>query len=407
MIGGMRPLDGVRVADFSWIGAGSYTTKLLADFGAEVIKVETRTRLDTLRSTPPFKDGRPGVNRSGYFADRNTSKRSITLNLKHPRGLELARALVARSDILANNFSPGTMEKLGLGYAEAARLRPDIIYLSMSMQGATGPDRDHIGFGLTISALSGLHALSGPAHRPPAGTSTNYPDHVPNPCHAAFAVLAALRHRRRTGEGQFIDLSQTEPTIALIGAAVAECSANGRVAERRGNDAPGCAPRGVYPCEGEDRWIALSVRSDAEWRALVEVISPGAPPPAAWDEAAAREVELRALDAWVAARTRAFDRHALMRALQERGVAAGAVQDARDMVEHDPQLAHRAHWQRLDHPEMGRTLYNAPPIRLSATPGALSRPAPLLGEHTEEVCTGLLGLPREELDALRADGAFD
>lgn len=399
------PLAGIRVADFTWIGAGSFTTKMLADFGADVIKVESSTRPDTLRMTAPFKDGRKGPNRSGYFADRNTSKRSICLNLKHPDALAIADRLIAQSDIVANNFSPGTMEKFGLGYERVARNNPGIVYLSMSMQGQDGPDSRYVGFGLTIGALSGLHSLSGPADRPPAGTSTNYPDHVPNPTHAAFAVLAALRHKRRTGQGQFIDFAQTEPAIALIGTAIAEWSANGHLTERQGNDDPRAAPHGVYPCQGTDRWIAIGVHDDAQWRALLAVLGNGTEHES-WTRADARMAQRRELDAWLARMTTGWVAEELMLRLQQAGVPAGVVQRVNDLIDSDPQLAHRGHWVYLDHPEMGRTLYNGPPIQLSATPVHLRRAAPLLGQHTHEVCTDLLGLGEGEFAALQAAGVF-
>lgn len=401
------PLEGVRVTDFSWIGAGSYTTKLLADFGADVIKIESSTRLDSLRSTAPFKGRVPGVNRSGYFADRNTSKRSITVNMKHPRGQELARALIARSDVVANNFTPGTMEKFGLGYEDVRRFKPDIIYLAMSMQGARGPDSEFVGFGLTIGALTGLQYLSGSPERIPAGTGTNYPDHVPNPCHAGFAVLAALHHRRRTGRGQYIDFAQTEPTIALLGPAIVDYTANGRIEERSGNDHPRAAPHGVYPCLGEDRWIAICVMHDGQWRRLAEAFGrPEWSAVADWSTGEGRRADRRRLDRLLAAETAKRDPYELMLLLQRHGVPAGVVQNAADLVARDPQLAHRGHWLRLDHPEMGESIYNAPPFRFSRTRVALRRPAPLLGQHTAEVCVELLGMSCEEVTALAAEGVL-
>jgi benzylsuccinate CoA-transferase BbsF subunit len=270
------PLHGVRVADFTWIGAGSFTTKLLADHGADVIKIESRSRMDSLRNSRPYKDGVPGINRSGYFADRNSSKRSTTLNLKTENGKELARRLIATSDIVANNFTPGTMEKFGLGYEVVREIRKDIIYIAMSMQGAAGPEHQYLGYGLTMGALTGLQFLSGLPDREPAGTGTNFSDHIPNPCHAAFAILAALRHRRQTGVGQYIDIAQTEPTIALLGPIMGDCSVNNRIAERSGNERPPLAPHGVYRCRGEDRWIAISAWRDATWAALRGVL--GDPP---------------------------------------------------------------------------------------------------------------------------------
>jgi benzylsuccinate CoA-transferase BbsF subunit len=403
---GALPLAGLRVTDFTWIGAGSYTTKLLADFGADVIKIETSTRLDSLRMSAPFKDGKAGVNRSGYFADRNTSKRSITLNLRRPQAQDLARRLIARSDIVANNFTPGVLEKFGLGYGDVAAFKPDIIYLGMSMQGATGPDAQYVGFGLTIAALTGLQHLSGPAERPPAGTGTNYPDHVPNPAHAAFAVLAAIHHRRATGEGQFIDLAQTEPTIGLLGPILMDATVNGRVAEREGNRHWSAVPHNAYPCAGENRYIAICVYTPAQWDALVEVLGTigGSRD---WRDVAVRRAHEEELDTLVGRRTVLREARELMEALQARGVAAGVVQNARDLIEADAQLAHRQHWVRLTHKEMGATYYNAPPMRLSRTPATLSQPAPLLGEHTEEVCRDLLGVSADEFARMKADKVFE
>ena len=198
------PLAGIRVADFTWIGAGSYTTKLLADFGAEVIKVESSTRTDSLRSTAPFKNGVAGTNRSGYFADRNTSKRSIQLNLKHPEGPEIARALIAKSDIVANNFTPGTMEKFGLGYKDVAGFKRDIIYISMSMQGGSGPDAKYVGFGLTIAALTGLQYLSGQTDRPDGPVCRARGPEGARPVAALRVLLrqALCRHGRRRDSGR-------------------------------------------------------------------------------------------------------------------------------------------------------------------------------------------------------------
>src|SRR5260370_14945123 len=196
------PLRGIRVADFTWIGAGSFTTKLVADHGADVIKIESSGRMDSLRGSPPYKDGVPGINRSGYFADRNSSKRSITLNLKTEAGKELAQRLIATSDIVANNFTPGTMEKFGLGYEAVRAIKPDIIYIAMSMQGAAGPEHKYLRYGLTMRALTGLQFLSGLPAPEPARTGTNFSDPIPHPCHAAFAGLSSLSPLPPTGARQ-------------------------------------------------------------------------------------------------------------------------------------------------------------------------------------------------------------
>ena len=396
------PLAGIRVADFTWIGAGSFTTKLLADFGADVIKVESRGRLDPLRTSRPYRDGKPGVNRSGYFADRNSSKRSITLNLKTARAQELARRLVATSDVVANNFTPGTMEKFGLGYDAVREIRPDAIYLAMSMQGASGPDHKYLGFGLTIGALTGLQHLCGLPDREPAGTGTNFPDHIPNPCHAAFAVLAALRHRRRTGEGQYIDVAQTEPTIALFGPTILQYTANGEVASRSGNQRDAKAAHGVYPCAGEDQWIAIAAWSDSAWTALTSVLgNPAWAGPELATSAVARLEHRDEIDWLIGESTRRWSGDDLMVRLQAAGVAAGIVRTAADILQHDLQLRHRQHWVPLDHPEMGPSIYNAPPFRLSSLEGVPRSPAPLLGQHTNEVCREILGLDQAEIEALR------
>jgi benzylsuccinate CoA-transferase BbsF subunit len=401
------PLEGLRVADFCWIGAGSYTTKVLGDMGADVIKIESSARLDSLRLAGPYTDGKAGVNRSGYFADRNSSKRGITVDMKHPRALEVIGRLVAQSDIVANNFAAGVMDKFGLGYEDVRRMRPDVIYLAMSMQGAEGPQRDFRGTGSSIAALTGIQDLSGLPGRIPAGTGTNYPDHLPNPTHAAFAVLAALRHRRRTGEGQYIDFAQTEPMLALLGPTFLDLTVNGRLQQRRGNVHPWAAPHGVYPCAGEDRWIAITVMDDAQWAALVRVM--GSPEWTTDEKLATMPERYRAreeLDRRLAAWTATQDAQALMRALQAEGVPAGAVQDARDVTRDDPQLRHRGHWVRLPHAEMGETIYNNLPFRFARTPVAPHRPAPLLGEHTREVLADMLGFSESEVAGFEAEGVL-
>lgn len=397
-----RLLKDVRVIDFSWIGAGSYTTKILADLGADVIKIETAARLDTLRLTKPFKDGVAGVNRSGYFADRNSSKRSITLNAKHPEGLALARRLAADAHLVTNNFTPGVMDKLGLGYEALRDVNPRLVYASMSVQGAAGPDRDALGYGLTIAAVTGLLHMTGLPGREPAGTGTNYPDHIPNPGHTAFAILAALRHQRRTGQGQFIDLAQVESTQAMMGPALMDYFVNGAIETRQGNRHPERVPQGVYRCAGEDRWIALSICSDEQWQALAETLRLDSRPE--WRTLPGRQAAHDAIDARIQAATAGHDAAALATALQARGIPAGMVQDARDVLERDPQLAARGHWVTLDHAEVGPSTYNSAPYRYSQASSAPTSPAPLLGQHTREVCRELLGLDDQAIDRLTRDG---
>lgn len=400
-----RPLEGVRIIDFCWVGAGSYATKLLADQGADVIKIESATRIDGIRLSGPFAGGRQGVNTSGYFSDRNTSKRSCTINMKTDEGQRIARELVSGADVVANNFTPGVMERFGLGWDDVRALNPRIVYLAMSMQGDEGPERDYLGYGVTISALVGLHGLTALPGRLPVGTGTNYPDHIPNPCHAAFAVLAALRHARRTGFGQYIDLAQTEATISVLGPAILECSVNGRDREPIGNAHDRYAPHGVYPARGDDRWVAIAVTTDGQFAGLVETLGLGDRVPADLDEASRRR-RRDELDDLVAEATTAHDALELAMRLQHAGVPAAPVHDARGVVEDDAQLAARGHWVRLPHAEMGESLYNAPPFRFSRIRSDLEVPAPLLGEHTVEVCREVLGMSEEEIQRLVADGVL-
>lgn len=396
-----RPLEGVRITDFTWIGAGSYTTKILADLGADVIKIESTQKIDDLRLSPPFAGGIKGVNRSGYFADRNTGKRSVTLNLKTDCGVQFAKNLIRRSDIVTDNFAPGVMARLGLDYGQLAALKPALVCLSMSAQGADGPEANVIGFGLTLGAMTGLHDLSGDPSREPVGSGTHYPDHIPNPCHGAFAVLAALRFQRRTGRGQFIDLAQTEPTIAMIGPAIIDSSYHRRNLQRTSNRNNIDAPRGVFPCSDPDRWIAISVRSDEEWVKLTATLDANFVARPEWRGRDGRLHDQDEIEASLAHFTSRWDAYELMQHLQSDGIAAGVVQTASDLVERDPQLAFREHWRWFDHLEMGRTIHNGQPFLFLHSDVFPRSPAPLLGQHTDQVAKDLLGLSPERIVSLR------
>lgn len=395
-------LNGIRVADFCWVGAGSFTTKILADAGADVIKVESRASLDGLRLAAPFAGGERGVDRSGYFADRNSSKRSCTINLKTPEGQQLARRLVSVSDVVTNNFTPGVMDRFGLGWTDVHRLNPAAIYLAMSMQGADGPARDYLGYGITIAALTGLQHLTGLPGRPPIGTNTNYPDHVPNPAHAAFAVLAALRHRRHTGTGQLIEMSQTESTLAVLGPAIAEYTATGHDPQPMGNRHLRHCPHEVYRVRGDDRWVAISVHTDDQWRAVVSVLHLSDMHD--W-HTARRLAHVEQIDKAVSDAVADLDQHAVVELLLRANVPCAPVQDAAQVVA-DPQLRYRRHWTRPPHPVMGESLYNEPPYLLSATPTRVRSAAPALGQHTREVCRDLLGLDNREIDRLTEAGVL-
>jgi len=399
-----QPLSNIKVVDFSWVGAGSYTTRILADLGADVVKIESSKRIDQIRVTPPFKDGVPGVNRSGYFADRNAGKRSIAVNLKTPEGLELALSLIEDANIVANNFAPGTMDRLGLGYEDVRVRRPDVIYLEMSMQGRDGPNARHVGYGLTIGALAGLQHLVGEDGRPPIGTGTNYPDHIPSPGHAAFAILSALRHWRRTGEGQYIEISQTEATACVLGDAFMAESV-GVHQDPQANDEATAIVHDTFRTAVTEEWIAISVYTQDEWRALTHVLGISTAVDANWVTNTAPGSE-HAVREWIETGTTRWRAAELMERLQSAGVRAGVVQTARDVVDSDPQLRHRGHWLRLPHPEVGSFLYNALPLRCAQWPVAPRFGAPCLGEHTMQVLSAA-GLEPSEIDKLRAAGVLE
>lgn len=401
------PLAGIRVLDFCWVGAGALVTQLLAEHGAEVIKVESRARPDNLRVAPPYRDDVEDLDGSGYFASRNANKKSFALNMRHPDAPAIARALADHSSIVTSNFRPGVLDRWGLSYDVLSEKNPSLIYLTMPMQGETGPHASFVGFGSTIAALAGLVYLSGAPNRTPVGTGTHYPDHVPNPGHALVALLGAIYRRRRTGEGARIELAQLESTVNVLGPAVTAAAAGGRHAERTGNRVSDAAPRGVFPCRGEDRWCAISVRSEAEWRAVARVLDR---PQWLADERFAtlssRKAHEDELEADVAAATSAWEPWQLMDALQREHVPAAVVETTADLLDVDPHLAARGFWHRLDHPVMGRVVANGLPFRSTTSPTGPTSPAPLLGEHTWDIAGSLLDMDRDEFDRLTDSGVL-
>ena len=416
------PLSGIRVADFSWFGAGPIAGRVFADLGAEVIRVESESHLDGLRKTQPVPPGAEGPNVSGYYNNFNAGKLSFTLNLGHPEARAVALDLIAKSDVMIENYTPRVIEKWGLTYDEVAQVNPRIIYANMPMQGNWGPHRDFLGFGGVLAPVTGFSYLTGWPDRPPIGVGTNYPDYVINPGHCVVAVLAALRYRARTGKGQHIELAQVESTVAALGPAVMEYAANGAIRERNGNRVPHAAPHGVFPCrsrpqEGnlpprqamaaagqppsEDRWIAVTVFDDDQWEGLKDVM--GRPTWADEERFAtllgrkANEDELESkLSEW----TRTIVAEEGMRLLQARGVPAGVVQTAQDVLDHDEHLKARGYYVYLDHPEAGRNAHDGPQFRLSETPARLQGPAPLIGQHNDYVLREVLGYDDERIAAL-------
>ena len=406
------PLAGVRVCDLTWIIAGPTATRVLADFGADVIRVEHEQAVDAIRIGRPIVGDSPTLNNSGFFNYFNRNKKSILLNARHPDGMAILRRLIAVSDVVIENFSNGVLDSWGLGYAELKSIRPDIIYCSISGFGHSGRDQEFTTWGPTAQALSGLTFMSGLPGQPPAGWGFSYMDHTAG-YYGAIAVLMALHHRNRTGEGQYIDISQVEAGIVLTGPAVLDATVNGRSWRREGlppgNRAwePAIAPHNAYPCRGEDRWIALAATNDAEWQALVRAMDEPA-----WAESprfannGGRLANQDELDAHIGAWTAACEEYELMALLQAAGVPAAACQHAGDRFERDPQLAARGWWSHLDHAEIGDCEYDGITPRLMNTPGTLRSASPLLGEHTREVLGELLGMSDEAIEEALAAGVL-
>ncbi len=398
----MNWLEGIRFTDLTWAGAGPFGTKLFADFGAEVIKVESASRLDPVRAGGPFKDGKPGVNRSGYFASRNTGKKSLTLDLKSERGRDLVLELIRRSDVVTNNFAPGAMDRLGLGYAAVREVAPTIVYLEMPMYGADGPRAAMAGVGMTISAVTGQMWQTAYGPDDPVGPGTHYPDHAANCHHAAFAVMAALRRRRLTGEGCRIDLSQVESTLNFMGGPFLQWASKGEEPAQVGNRSLRHCPHDVYRARGEDDWVAVAVECDRQWQALAAVLG-GAALDTGLAAAAARLERSGEVDRLVADWVGARDGETAANELRAAGVPAAVVASSRHLVERDAQLQARGYWQTVAHPEIGETLYTSPPYRIDDARVRLQRP-PLMGEHNDAVLGDVLGLPPAEIDRLVEDG---
>ena len=394
------PLDGIRVADFCWAWAGPYGALQLAHLGADVIRIESAKRLCPSRLIPPWPDNESGVNRAGYFNQYNQGKRSLTLDLKAPEAIDIAKTLVSKSDIVMNNFASGVMEKLGVGYDVLRRIKPDIIMVSLPGYGTSGPEKDFVSYGPPQVAQSGLSALTGYVGGPPMMAGFSYGD--PNGgVHATFAVMAALLHREKTGQGQYIDLSQWEAAIMLLPEALMDYSMNGTQPERMGNRDPHMAPHGVFRSKGDDRWVSLSVRDEAEWQRLCEVMGqPALSADARFASLAARKENEAALEAIVTAWTQERTADEATQALQNAGIPAYPALDALDMV-NSPHVGARDYFVELEHPEVGTRRHMGIPWTMSRTPCEIRRPAPCLGQDTDAVLTDIVGLSQDEIDALR------
>ena len=405
-----QALDGVRILDFSRIWAGPHCTKLLADMGAEVIKVESARNWDPHRmivGSGNLPDGEPGAdpwNRSGWFNTLHMSKYGITCEIRHPSGKAVLEELVSISDVVVENFRAGLMTRRGFDYEALRSLRPDIIVLSMPAFGNTGPWKDFIQYGIGQEQMGGIASINGYIDEDgPVKSGVNFGDPISG-AHAAGAVLSALYRRRRTGRGAFIDASQLESSISVVGEHIVGYQIDRRPPNNRGNRHPAMSPHGAYPCSGEDRWIAIAVASDDEWSSLCEVME--RPDLVEDDRFAGVLSRIRnqdALDEILGAWTSQHDAKELTESLQREGIAASPVMKGEDVF-NDPHYQERGLLELVDHPSAGMYFLPGAAWKMSATPGAVRWPAPMLGEHNGFVFGEVLGMASQEIDRLNRDG---
>ena len=407
-------LSHIRICDLSGQLAGAGATRFLAAFGAQVIRVEDPTnqgRWDILRGAEPTRDERKGIDLGGPFNNHNVEKLGITLNLRSDEGKELLARLIEISDVVTENFSAGVMERLGFGFDRLRSMNEQVIYVSNSGFGKTGPYSRYKTFGPIVQACSGLTFTSGLPDLPPAGWGYSYMDHM-GANFMALAVLAALVHRNRTGEGQWIDMSCTEAGLALAGPELLDYTVNGRPLRRPGlpdsnaRNLPEMAPHGIYPAEGDDSWVAIACRDDDDWRRLGAVVAQDwATGPELADLAGRLRHRARLetrLGEWTGRRSRL----ATQELLRSAGVPAAQVATPEDRIEHDPGTSEWGLWPWVRHREMGDVRVDGIPVHLSATDWVIARGAPCLGEHNEVVYRGLLGLSEEEIDRLGTNGVI-
>lgn len=387
---------GLKVADFTWAAAGPIVTKQLSDNGATVVKVESFKHPDSIRLGGPFIDDKPGINRSGFFADFHSSKLGMSVDMSNPDAMEIIRPLIAWADVVAESFRPGVMAKWGLDFESLRKINPRIVMLSSSLYGADGPWARHPGYGAQGQALAGLHGMTGWSDRPPAMPKGAYSDSV-SPRYALSALLAALIHREKTGEGQHVELSQIEATSQLLAPELLAYQVTGEQATRSGNRKIGSIVHGVYPCAGEERWIAIEAVDEAQWRALCEVLGD------AGALTRARGEGDEALDEAIAALTAPLDPFELMAACRDAGVPAGVANKGSDLLEDDVFIA-REHFWPLEHAEMGTLKYNGPAYRFEKTPSELRFASPRLGEHTDQVMTEILDFDDAAIARFREEG---
>jgi benzylsuccinate CoA-transferase BbsF subunit len=398
--------DGLKVLEFAWILAGPLTSGYLAAHGATIVRIESMQQPDMLRTSPPFKDGIPGINRSGGYGGVNANKYSMALDLNNPASMPVVKRLVEWADIVSENYSPGRMEKWGLGYDELKKIKPDIIMIRNSNQGQTGPHASRRGFGILLTSQIGFNSVTGWPDRGPNSSYIGYTDFIA-PRFAATALIAALLHRKKTGHGQCLDISQSEAALQFMSPVFLDYCVNGRKEGRTGNASPYAAPHAAYRCRGDDRWCAISVSSDQEWESFCNVIQhPEWTLDPKFSTLRMRKQNEDELNQLVEQWSVNIEAEQVMRLMQSAGVPAGVVQNGRDLF-NDPQLKSRTHTWNMEHEELGNYPFSALSIKLSKTPQEARMPSPCLGQHTQMVCQEFLGMSDEEFVELLNKGVFE
>ena len=397
------PLAGIRVADFSWVWAGPFCTAHLAHLGAEVIKIESQTRTDMTRRLPIGPKGMEGgINRSAIFNQWAQGKKSLQLNLTKPEGIAIVKELIQKSDVVVDNFATGVMAHLGLGYGDLKQLKPNIIVASISGYGHTGPQKNYMAYGPAIAPLTGLSSLTGYPGGPPAEVGISYGD--PNAgINAAAAICAALAARHRTGTGQYVDISLWEAVAALVPEGWMDYAMNGNQPARQGNRDPWLAPHNCFQCGGEDEWVTIACGTQEEWHALCTVMEqPELATDPRFRTAPDRKTNEDALEQIVTAWTSQRDKWDITQSLQAVGVAAFPSMKSRDLAE-DPHLNAQDYFVRLPHPEVGKQTHTGIPWHLTHSPNGVQAPAPLLGQHTDQVMGEILGYSAQEITRLKEE----
>ncbi len=407
-------LDSFRICDFTGQLAGAGATKWLASFGAEVIRIEDPVRegrWDILRGTPPFVDDRRGVDMGGAFNNHNAGKFGITLNLRKDKAKEILTKLIEVSDVVSENFAKGVLERWGFGYERLKEIKPDIVYVSNCGFGHVGPYSDFKTWGPIVQAVSGLTFTNGLPNHEPAGWGYSYMDHT-GAYYMAMAIMLALLHRQRTGEGQWVDLACTEAALTLHGPALLDWTVNGRPTRRAGQPHanrsawPPMAPHGIYPCAGDDDWVAIACRNQADWDALAAVVDEDWCSEEQFADFDSRYAAQDALDAHLSAWTAPRRKFEAEEALRAAGVPAAAVMKPQERIDLDASTGNFGLWPTVRHAKMGAVRVDGQPVHFSETDWQLPRGGPCLGEHNEAVLTRLLGFSAEEVAALADEGVI-